>query len=68
MTAPFTSHAPSEPQLLLIAELCEERALVKPDAVASMAEASEIIGAILKGTYDPDRYAYWRGWTEGVPF
>jgi len=50
----------SDKQRDYIAKLCEEKQLERPDEPLSKAEASEIIDAIQKGTYDP---AKWR-----VPF
>jgi len=60
--------APTDPQLAYIAALCRDRAIVPPDAVASKQEASEIIAAILSGTYDAATYAYDRYWLAEVPF
>lgn len=64
MTTELRIEAPSDAQLALIARLCREQGWELPEAVASKAEASEIISAMLASTYDPTRYEYpW-----GVPF
>lgn len=47
---------PSDLQLLTINRMCVDRDLVPPEAIASSAEASEIITAIGNGSYDPARY------------
>jgi hypothetical protein len=47
--------APTDAQLGYIASLCREHGLQQP-VVYSKQEASEIIGAMRGGTYDPDRY------------
>jgi len=61
--------ASTDSQLLYIRGLCDDRGLIRPEAVASKSEASEIIDAILAGTYDPGRYAYPFSMSdETVPF
>jgi len=50
--------APTDAQLIYIRNLTLEHGLDYPQAIASKAEASEIIDAIRAGTYDPGRYAY----------
>lgn len=58
MSPLLTIEAPTDAQLLTIHAMLAERDLPRPDAVASKAEASEIIRAISHNVYDPGRYAY----------
>lgn len=60
--SPLTIQAPTDAQLLTIRHMCDERDLPRPGAVCSKAEASEIIGALSAGTYDPERYRLTYGW------
>ena len=63
-TAQLHVEAPTDAQLAYIDALCRDRGLIRPQAVASKAEASTIIGAMLDGSYDYELYDYpW-----GVPF
>lgn len=54
--SPLTVEAPTDAQLVAIANMCSERGIERPSAVYSKAEASEIITAIQVGQYDPSRY------------
>lgn len=54
--SPLTVEAPTDAQLVLIANMCSERNLERPTAVYSKADASHCIEAILRGQYDPDFY------------
>ena len=62
--------APSDAQLLTIRQhMLSERGLEPPDVIASKREASEIIGAIQAGTYNPELYAYpFKSGELGCPF
>jgi hypothetical protein len=62
--------APSDAQLAYISGLCEERGLEPPQVVGSMAEASEIIGKILRREYNHEDYTYDSafGWSHEQPF
>jgi hypothetical protein len=64
----LTVYAPTDAQLDFIAGLCEERGWFPPAVIASKQEASEIISAILAGTYRAEDYIYDPafGWTEPV--
>ena len=53
--SPVTIVAPTDAQLGDIASLCREHGLPMP-VVYSKQEASEIIGAMREGRYDPERY------------
>jgi hypothetical protein len=64
----LTVHAPTDAQLDLIANLCEERGWFPPAVIASKQEASEIISRILSGTYEADDYIYPFGWEQDLPF
>lgn len=67
--SPLTIIAPTDAQLLTIGHMCDERGLQRPDAVASKAEASEIIDALRASRYDPARYAYpFTDTYDDVPF
>lgn len=50
--------APTDAQLAYIKSLCDAQGWQHPDAIASKAEASEIIDAMRASTYNPERYAY----------
>ena len=66
-TLPLT--APSDRQLWTINRMCRERGYDPPDAVASMAEASEIITRLTHGAYRPEDFAYpWHDYSQEVPF
>lgn len=56
--SPLTILAPTDAQLQLIAKLVREQGWQPPQTVASKAEASEIIDAMLGSIYDPGRYVY----------
>jgi hypothetical protein len=49
--------APTDPQLDYIATLCHDRGWKYPQAIHSKTEASEIIAALLNGSYDFSRYS-----------
>lgn len=57
MTA-FRLYPPTEPQLALIRNPCEERGLEPPETIASLQEGSAIIAAIINRTYNPEDYSY----------
>jgi hypothetical protein len=56
--SPLTIVAPTDSQLAYIRSLCETQGWQYPDAIASKAEAGEIIDAMKASTYNPERYAY----------
>lgn len=64
----LTIHAPTDAQLAYISDLCRKNGVAKPDAIASSDEASRIITELRTGNYVAEKYAYWRGWEETVPF
>jgi hypothetical protein len=67
--SPLLVEAPSDAQLLTIRHMLAERGLEPPDVIARKREASEIIGAIQAGTYNPELYAYpLKSGELGVPF
>jgi hypothetical protein len=52
------SEKASEKQTQLIADLCKRKNVAPPDvSVLTKAQASEIIDALDKGTYDPAKYS-----------
>jgi hypothetical protein len=48
---------PSDGQISIIRQMCLERGLQPPDAIASSLEGRIIFAEIKRGTYDPERYA-----------
>lgn len=47
----------SERQIAYIAKLADDKGYPAPDGPLTKAQASEVIDALQKGTYDPDKYA-----------
>lgn len=64
MTERLYIEAPTDSQLAYIRSLANEWGWIEPDAVASKQEASAIIDAMKRATYNADDYLYPRE----VPF